>query len=257
MNWYFYKVFLPLIGLWILALVGIAMGQIHLSWLTIFISWFFLGPVGIGVGFHRLFSHRQFKTGYFLEMTIAALGTLVAYTPILFWVSNHQYHHKRSDKEEDPSSPKWHGFWESFLWYRLRQSALTKVDLKNYCSRQVLLDPKLRWLSKNFVKIVWSVILILMVIDRNLLVSLYLIPILIEHLRINLVSSVSHIKIPFSYRNYATSDSSYNNFIFGYLSMGFAWHNNHHQDERKLSLNDKWWELDIEGALAKLISKPK
>lgn len=255
MNWYFYKIFLPLIALWIGAVFALSAGYVTLSWPLILVSWFFLGPIGIGVGFHRLFSHRQFNTWRPLELIVAALGSLAAYAPILFWVSNHQYHHIHSDTKADPSSPDQHGFWESFLWYRLRESSLSKIDLKNYCSRKLLTDRKLRWLSRNFVKIFWCVIVGLFFINKSFLVNLYLLPVLIEHLRINLVSSASHLKIPFSYRNYNTEDNSYNNFVLGYLSLGFAWHNNHHNNDRKLLLNDRWWELDIEGLFAKLISR--
>lgn len=257
MNSYTWKVFVPLNLLFIAAVVGATLGIVHIHWLLVFVGWFLMGPIGVGVGFHRLFSHRQFETSRPVELTLATLGTLAAYAPILFWVSQHQYHHQHSDEPEDPSSPMQTSFVESFLWYRLRAGVEKKIDLKSYCSKRALMDPAIRSLSRHFVKIVWGVILILLLISPDLLVSLYLIPVMIEHTRINLISSAAHVRLYGSYRNHNTPDTSYNNWILGYLTMGFAWHNNHHNDERQLVLSEQWWELDVEGQIARLLSRRK
>ncbi len=257
MNAYFWRIFIPINVLFIVGVVMAALGYVRINWLLVGIVWFLLGPIGIGVGFHRLFSHRQFVTYRPIELLLAILGTLAAYAPILFWVSQHQYHHRRSDKFDDPSSPSQAGITESFLLYRLRAGVESKTDLRTYCSKKILLDPSLRSLSRNFEKIVWVTIALLLIIDRNLLLSAYILPVMIEHTRINLVSSAAHINLPTSYRNFETSDTSQNNVLLGYLTMGFGWHNNHHHDERRLLLTTKWWEIDVEGHFARLISKPQ
>lgn len=254
MNWYFYKIFLPLVFLWTVSFIAMFTGHLSVSWVPVLISWFFIGPIGIGVGYHRLFSHRQFVTARWVELTLALLGTLAAYAPVLFWASNHQYHHKHSDETADPSSPSKHGFFESFLWYRLRQSTLQKVDIKNYCTRKILIDPQLRWLSRHFTKIIWGTMLVLLLFGFPALVNYFLLPAFLEHARINIVSSVVHMKsFPGNYRNHITTDESYNNLVLGFLTMGFAWHNNHHAHERQLNLREKWWELDIEGLIGKAL----
>ena len=257
LNSYAWRVLFPLVGLFLAGCTMAALGLVKINWLLVFSVWFLIGPVGIGVGFHRLFSHRQFATYRPIEIALALLGTLAAYAPILFWVSQHQYHHQRSDQADDPSSPSQAGFMESFLWYRLRPGVEDKIDLRTYCSKKVLLDPVLRSISRHFVKIVWCTVAIILAIDYKLLLSAYLLPVMIEHTRINLVSSASHMNWPTSYRNFETDDTSYNNVILGFLTMGFAWHNNHHNDERLLLLSKNWWELDIEGLVARLISKPQ
>lgn len=257
MNWYFYKIFLPLCILWFFSLLGFIFNLYEVSFLTIFIVWFLIGPVGIGVGFHRLFSHRQFETTRFIEVILATLGTLAAYAPIIFWVTNHQHHHQTSDTPQDSSSPSQYGFVESFLLYRLRQSALKTVEVKSYCSRKAIMDPYLRWLSRNFTRIFWSITVLLGVLNVGLLINGFLIPVFIEHLRVNLISSLSHLSVPFSYRNHETRDKSHNNVIIGLLTFGFGWHNNHHFNERKLLLKERYWEIDIEGLIARMIQKDR
>lgn len=255
MNWYFYKIWIPLQLLTLAAFTAIVLGKIEVDWSLVFISWFLIGPVGTGVGYHRLFSHRQFETWKPVEYLIALLGTMAAYAPVLFWASQHQYHHRVADTDRDPSSPSKFGFWESFLWWRMRQSVLKKIDLRNYPTRILLKDPVLMFFSKHFTKIIYTVVIILTSIDINLSVSLFIIPVFIEHLRINLVSSASHLKIPFSYKNFESSDYGQNNILLGYATMGFGWHNNHHAKPRKLINHERWWEIDVEGIIAWMLRK--
>lgn len=255
MNWYFYKVFIPLNLAFIIGLLLLFFGFISVHPGLIFFSWVLIGPIGIGVGYHRLFSHRQFETNQIFEALLAVLGTLAAYAPVLYWSANHRYHHKHSDTELDPSSPEKYGFWESFLWYRLRQSALNKIDINNYCVKKIIKNPVLRIINKNFLVINVFVSLLLLLISPTAFFSAYIFPVFIEHLRINLVSSLSHLPLPLNYRNFSTKDNSYNNIILGYLTFGFAWHNNHHHNERQVNLSYNWWEVDLEGAFAQLISK--
>jgi len=253
LNWYFYKVWLPLqcITLGLLFTVNI-------DWTLVLVSWFILGPVATGVGLHRLFAHRSFTTYKPVEYILGYFATLSAYAPILFWVAEHQYHHKYSDTDKDPSSPTKQGFWYSFLYWRFLKENLNKILILHICSKTIMRDKFLMFLNNNFTLIIWAHVILLWIIDPSLLLSLMLLPIFIESLRVNIVNSVSHYpNIPFNYRNHPSQDNSYNNIVVGYLTFGFGWHNNHHQNPRKLIIQDKWWELDIEGYLGKLLSKSK
>src|ERR1700756_376412 len=119
MNEHFYKVWLPLQIATLVAFMAISLGMVNLSLPLILTSWFLIGPVGMGVGYHRLFAHRSFSTHPVFEKILGILGTLAAYSPLLFFAAQHQYHHKTSDTKEDPSSPVEYGFWESFLTWRM------------------------------------------------------------------------------------------------------------------------------------------
>jgi stearoyl-CoA desaturase (delta-9 desaturase) len=214
-----------------------------------------MGPVGIGTCFHRLLSHRQFETWKYVEYAMSLFGTLSAYAHIIFFSANHIIHHQVSDSKKDTSSPRF-GFWESFLWWRMRQSVLKKINIRNKPVKRILADPFLRFLSVHFMKIVYVYAVLLFLLGGWwLLINFFVLPVFFEHMRINLISSVSHINIPGSYRNHDTKDTSQNHFIFGLLSFGFAWHNNHHARAGALNLREKWWELDIEGLMGKILTK--
>lgn len=255
MNEYFYRVWIPLQVATLICFFAIALGLVGLNWWLILASWFLIGPVGMGVGYHRLFAHRSFETYPVIEKLLGILGTLAAYSPLLFFAAQHQYHHKTSDTKEDPSSPVEYGFWESFLTWRMRKSVLQAIHTRNQPIRVLMRDRFLIKLSKNFSLIVYAFFFILLICGPFWLINIFLIPTFIEHLRINIISSLSHMKLPFNYRTHKTGDESQNNVVIGILSCGFGWHNNHHARPRNMLSQEKWWEIDIEGYVAWLLSK--
>jgi len=254
MNSYFYRIFIPLQVITLISLLGIFHEQVEFNPVLVLLTWFLIGPVGIGIGFHKLFSHCQFQTYRPIKYTLAILGTLAAYCPLSFFIVNHTYHHKHADTDLDPSTPK-KGLWESFMMWRMRNSALKQVDLKSYPFKVFLKDPVLKFISRNFEYIVLTYAVLMLIIGIEYFVNCFILPVAIEHFRINAVSSFSHLPLPGSYKNFQTKDEGYNNFFLGLITMGFGWHNNHHYDQRQINNRVRWWELDIEGLLAKAISK--
>lgn len=256
MNSYFYKIFLPFHFALIASFILIGIGAAYLNWIAIFFVWFCMGPIGIGVGFHRLFSHRQFKTTKIVEYVLALFGTLSAYASLGIFIANHLYHHKHSDSYNDPSSPIL-GFFNSLILWRCKKNVFKKLDTKSYPFRLYFQDPVLKFISYHYVKIIYVYALILLFIDYNLFINLFVIPAAIEHLRLNWINCLSHYKLPLSYQNFNTKDFSQNNVIFGLVSFGFGWHNNHHYDQKQLINWHQWWEIDIEGVIGWMLSKKK
>jgi fatty-acid desaturase len=254
-NWYLPKIQIPLLLTLVFIVYQVGFNSLKLDWHIIFFWWFLIGPVGVGVGYHRLLSHRQFSTHPSVEKLLVLLGTLSAYAPALFFISHHQYHHQHSDEISDISSPRRHGLLKTFFLSRLTVEATRCVEIKSYCSRVALKDPFIRNMSRHFVLIVWLfAILVFLIGGIKALAQFLIIPALLEHTRINIVSSLSHVNLPLSYKNHSTQDDSFNNFFLGLVTFGFGWHNNHHNNERKMLLQEKWWEIDIEGYLAWFIS---
>jgi stearoyl-CoA desaturase (delta-9 desaturase) len=61
--------------------------------------------LGITVGYHRLFTHKSFRTTKSLAVVLAAVAAMAGQGPLIFWVSVHRRHHEHSDEEGDPHSP--------------------------------------------------------------------------------------------------------------------------------------------------------
>ena len=102
-----------------LALIAVAIQQSWgglLVWQDVLIFFATLVPFGFGVtvGFHRLFTHRSFKTSRPMRFLLAVLGSMALEGPVIEWVAYHRRHHRYSDVEGDPHSPHV-GYGEGFL----------------------------------------------------------------------------------------------------------------------------------------------
>ena len=80
-------------------------GLLHRSDLIVFAILYLLTGLGMTVGFHRLFTHRSFKTYPAVRGVLAVLGSAAIEGPIISWVADHRKHHAFSDKDGDPHSP--------------------------------------------------------------------------------------------------------------------------------------------------------
>jgi stearoyl-CoA desaturase (Delta-9 desaturase) len=64
-----------------------------------------LTGLGVTVGYHRLFTHRSFKTTRPVRALLAVLGSMAVEGPLIEWVATHRKHHRFSDRPGDPHSP--------------------------------------------------------------------------------------------------------------------------------------------------------
>ena len=80
-------------------------GLLHPSDVIVFVILYVLTGIGVTVGFHRLFTHRSFKTGPVVRGALAILGSAAIEGPVISWVADHRKHHAFSDKPGDPHSP--------------------------------------------------------------------------------------------------------------------------------------------------------
>jgi fatty-acid desaturase len=110
---------------WVTALVMVAFhigalaALFFFSWkafLVAMVLWWIAGGLGVGVGYHRLLTHRGYKTPKWMEYFLTICGTLALEGGPIFWVATHRQHHQNTDKEGDPHSPREGGFWAHVGW---------------------------------------------------------------------------------------------------------------------------------------------
>lgn len=197
---------------------------------------------GITVGFHRLFTHRSFKTGPVLRLTFAALGSAAAEGPVIDWVATHRKHHAFSDEEGDPHSPHvghgsgWRGALRGLTHAHIGWvfSDMEVADEKRYAP-DLLADPVVRFVDRTFV--VW--VLAGLAIPFGLGVALRgnlaggltgllwggAARIFLLHHATFSINSVCHF---FGRRDFDTGDESRNVPWLVIPTWGEAWHNSHH-----------------------------
>ena len=83
--------------------------------MALVLHWMAVG-FGISLGYHRLHTHRGFKTSKAFEYFLAFCGTLTLEGGPIFWVATHRQHHQLSDHEGDPHRPRDGGFWAHMGW---------------------------------------------------------------------------------------------------------------------------------------------
>lgn len=210
-------------------------------WIATLIGWVFMKFIGIGAGYHRLFSHHGFKVNKFMKRFILFCGTIAAQGSSIFWVGIHKGgHHRHSDTDKDPHSPH-HGFWHSYILWVLK---IKDEDVPIKYIPDLLRDSDHVFAHKYYVYILWTVYGITALINVDLFFYLLILPALITLHVFALQTSVVHYP-KLGYRNYDLKDTSANIPWLFPLTQGECWHNNHHGDPKNPNYGGRrWWELD-------------
>ena len=80
------------------------------------VLWWVAGSLGIGMGYHRLLTHRGYKTPKWVEYFLTLCGTLALEGGPIFWVATHRIHHQHSDHDGDPHTPREGTYWAHMGW---------------------------------------------------------------------------------------------------------------------------------------------
>ena len=104
---------IPLIGVFGTGIYVYNQGVVWQEPLLLFILWFLSG-MGITMGYHRLFSHKAYKTNVFVEWLLMIFGSMALENTILKWCSDHRIHHTKAETKEDPYSIT-EGFWHAHI----------------------------------------------------------------------------------------------------------------------------------------------
>lgn len=202
------------------------------------------GCLGITLGFHRLFSHRSFKTYRPIGWFLALCGTLAFQGGLLGWVARHRMHHAMTDTDGDPHNAR-RGFWYSHIGWLLRFDPKFDDDQKlKAFARDIDRDPVLRFLSQTWVVAAVQIALLsAFIATMGIGTALWAVfmRLFIGYHSTWLVNSAAH---KFGYRTYETNEDSKNCWWVAVLTFGEGWHNNHHHDQKAARAGRKAWELD-------------
>ena len=61
--------------------------------------WWVAGSLGIGMSYHRLLTHRGYKTTKWMEYFLTTCGTLALEGGPIAWVATHRKHHNQQQEE--------------------------------------------------------------------------------------------------------------------------------------------------------------
>ena len=131
-----------------------------LGWsdLIVFAVMYLATGLGVTVGFHRLLTHRAFKTTRAIRGTLAALGSAAIEGPVISWVADHRKHHAFADKEGDPHSPHvdhgggWRGAFRGLFHAHMGWLFIhTHRGRKTRYAPDLVQDPVVSFVDRTFV----------------------------------------------------------------------------------------------------------
>lgn len=220
------------------------MPQNVLAWVASVGIYAIIGCFGISIGYHRLLTHKSFKTNKFWERFCTLMGMLAFTGSSLGWVGMHRQHHRYSDKPGDPHSPAVHGAKMLIANY--------DFDPSKWAVRYLITD-KFHVLTHKYyfgLLILWAVLWALL--GPYFLFHVVLIPAIIS---IWISTSSNYMNHRWGYRNFETSDNSKNLWINAILTFGEGWHNNHHAHPGRYDFGVKPWEIDLAARVIEVIRK--
>jgi stearoyl-CoA desaturase (Delta-9 desaturase) len=216
---------------------------------------------GITAGFHRLLSHRSFETSRAFQLVLAVFGVLAGQNGPLWWVSHHRHHHAHSDRAGDVHSPRVGFFWSHMGWLFSPDCIPVRYRLVADLERV----PELRWLESYYYVVYLSYALLLYLIGEAwrhldpgagtsgaqlLIWGVVLSTVCVYHF----IWSANSFCHRFGTRRFATRDDSRNNFLVSLLTFGDGWHHNHHYCPYSVRHGFRWWELDLNYAILRLLA---
>lgn len=240
----------------VIAISQIVHGIVTSFDLLLLLGMYVITLIGVEAGFHRLVSHKAFKTSKWIYALFVIAGSMAAQGPVLYWAATHRRHHKLTDMPGDPHSPWLHGatltgkikglIYAHVGWLFDNQQS----DWVRYAA-DLIKDKFIFRLHQLYP--LW--VMMGLLIPGAIAGSYYgswdgaakgvlwggLVRILLVHHGVWSVNSICH---RFGSQSFATKCNSTNNIWLSLVSLGGSWHNNHHAFPITSSNAFRWWQLD-------------
>lgn len=231
----------------LVAVIGGPLYALHvgLSPFLIGLTVFYIIATGLGitVGYHRLFAHRNFQASKIVRFFVLFFGAAAFEQSALKWACQHRDHHKYVDTDLDPYSIK-KGFWYAHIGWLIFWRH--KINFDN--AKDLQQDPMLMHQHKYY--LLWSVgscfilPMILGALNGEMLGAL----IFASCVRLTFVyhstfciNSVCHMFGKATYDIYA---SARDHWFVALLTFGEGYHNFHHRFPTDYRNGVRWYHWD-------------
>jgi len=245
-------------------------GLIHIAFIASFwwmptLSW--QGPVvlavmiyltmclGVALGQHRGLIHESYQSNRYFQYFLVFLSTLAGLGGPLSMSRMHSY---RDHFQKQPECPAFFGYGygivHSYVMWMFM--CYTGLELPDKHTDKLAEDRFYVFLNKT--AYLYEFVLIGVLFSLGGWEWVWWGSLLRLILCINFfwfVSYVSHTSGYVTFPMEGHAESGRNNLLFGYLSFGEAWHNNHHAYPSAATTSLRWWELDVAYLSLKIFEK--
>jgi fatty-acid desaturase len=219
--------------------LGAVVALFTFSWQAVAVAvvlWWVSGSLGVGMGFHRLLTHRGYKTPKWVEYFLTFCGTLALEGGAIDWVGH-------TDAPGDPHTPR-DGTWWSHMGWILTGTAQQHGDAVMWRYAPDLMRDRFHVLLNRFYwvpQIILGITLLALGGWTMMLWGVFLRVVLNLHATW-LVNSATHM---WGSRRFETADDSTNLWWVALLTFGEGWHNNHHAHPTAARHGLAWYEVDV------------
>ena len=217
-------------------------GLPSMSMIWVVLVLYFMIGLGVTAGYHRLYSHRAYKTNAFVEFILLFLGTLAAENSALDWGARHRKHHLYVDTDKDPYSIK-KGFWYAHLWCMFRPLPVSVSSVPDLAKNKLIMFQhkyyKWLYLAENV-----FIIVILGYLFNDFFGAFvfgFLLRTFLIHHSTFFINSVAHC---WGSQSYSRESSAVNNLLLAFLTIGEGYHNYHHAFASDYRNGVRWFHFD-------------
>jgi sn-1 stearoyl-lipid 9-desaturase len=221
-----------------------------ITFLTAFVIFYLWHIMGVTIGYHRLLSHRSFRCLKIVEYFWVLGGYLAFEGSPIWWATTHRAHHRYTDQQLDPHSPRY-GWMNAYYGWIFSSRYQDYISPRTQ-AKDLVKDPVYRFLEQNgnwhrahilavSIGIAFRIMLLLCLGWTIALASLAA-GVLVQQVPL-LLNVVCHLP-KLGYKNYQTGEDSVNVWWVALLTAGEGWHNNHHAFPGSARSGFKRFEID-------------
>jgi stearoyl-CoA desaturase (delta-9 desaturase) len=212
-----------------------------------------VGSLGVGLGYHRLLTHRSFSAPKWLEYLLTILGTMSLQNEPYKWVATHRIHHQFTETEKDPHSTRPGFWWAHMIWiFKGTAQDHDEATFRKYVP-DLLKDKGQALIAKYFyLPIILSAAVLFAFGGWGLVLWGVVVRVIFGWHTTWFVNSLAHM---FGKRRFETNDDSTNNWFVAFLTFGEGWHNNHHAQPTSARHGLRWYEFDMNWIAIRIFEK--
>ena len=218
------------------------------AWAWAFFAIFLIaGGIGIGSGYHRLWSHRAYEAHWIMRLYLAIVGGMTIQNSILIWCIRHRFHHRYVDNNDKDPYSIGRGFWFAHVGWMLRDYESGKLDWSVVPDLER--DPIVAWQHKYY----WPLVLVTNIALPLLLgwmvgdiLGVFLLAgilrLVVSHHVTFFINSLAHM---WGSRPYTDENTARDNWFLAIVTYGEGYHNFHHLFQSDYRNGIRWWQYDI------------
>lgn len=203
----------------------------------------YLPGLAISIGYHRLYSHKTYKTRPVIEVILLFFGSLATQGSALKWAYEHRHHHSYVDTDRDPYSIKKGFLFAHVLWLFTKAPPIDKkvvVDL--YANKLLTFQHRFYALIMFATNILTTLFIGYLFNDYlGALVICWGIRLFFLHHFTWFINSAAHT---WGSQSISKEHTAVDNYMLSFLTFGEGYHNYHHSFANDYRVGARWYQWD-------------